>query len=146
MNMGAGFGMHGDDIGPGGGEIGDIGIDRTNHQMHVEGQVTVAAHSLDHVRPERQIGHEMTIHHIEMDVIGAGVGDRPDFSAQTSEISGENRGGDTDRLLHIECRYQVASAPASARLVGLPMVIRGSVGRRRNRRGRLARQDGKGGS
>ena len=43
MQMRPGLGMDGDDVGAGLGEGGDIGVDRRDHQMHVERQRRHAA-------------------------------------------------------------------------------------------------------
>ncbi len=42
----------------------------------------------------------MPVHHVDMDVIGAGSGDRPDFLAQPGKVGGEDRRRDPELLLH----------------------------------------------
>src|SRR6185295_11970828 len=69
------------------GRVGD-------HQVRVERQSGPAPEGLDGLRPEREIRHEVAVHHIEMDAIGAlplgaghGVGEVP-------EVGVEDAGGD----------------------------------------------------
>src|SRR3569623_1425164 len=49
-------------------------------------------------RPERDVGHEMAVHDIDMDVVGPRGLDSADFLAQPREIGGQYRRRDTDRL------------------------------------------------
>ena len=68
-----------------------IGIDRRDHQMHVERFFRVRAERLHHGRSDGDVGHEMAVHHIDMDEIGACLLDGLDFRAQSREIGGQNR-------------------------------------------------------
>src|SRR5690606_7303667 len=47
-------------------------------------------------RAEADIGHEMPVHHVDMDVIGAGFGNGHHLGAQPGEIGRQDRGGDAD--------------------------------------------------
>ena len=69
VQMRAGFGMNGDDVGAGLGEGLEIGIDRRDHQMHVEGLGRVRPQRLHHVRAEGDVRHEMAVHHVEVDPV-----------------------------------------------------------------------------
>jgi hypothetical protein len=89
-----------DDIGAGIGECGDEGIDRRDHQMYVERQCAVRFERLDHVRANGDVGDEMSVHHVDMDVVGAGVGNRSNLLAQARKVGGKYRGSDARRLLH----------------------------------------------
>ena len=100
MDVRAGLDMHGDDVGAGLGERFQIRIARRDHQMHVERLFGVAAHRLHHIRPDRDVGHEMTVHDIDMDPVGAGGVDRAHFLAELGEIRGEDRWGDDEWALH----------------------------------------------
>ena len=82
MHVRAGFRMHGDDVGAGVAEGLDVRIDRRNHQMHVERQLRVRADRLHHARADRDVGHEVAVHDIDMDHVGAGLLDRAHFLAQ----------------------------------------------------------------
>ena len=96
MQMRTGLGMDGDVIAAGLGEGLEIGIARRDHQMRVEDLLGVRAHRLDHVRPVGNVRHEMPVHHVEMDPVGAGLIDRADFLAQFGEIGGQDRGCDDE--------------------------------------------------
>ena len=97
LDMGAGFDMDGDDIGAGGGEIGEIGIDRVDHQMHVERFRAVPTQGFDDRWADGQIGNKMAVHHIDMHPIGAGRVDGRDLGAQLGEIGRQNTGRDQGR-------------------------------------------------
>ena len=49
----------------------------------------------DHVRADRDIGHEMPVHHVDMDPVGAGRFDRAHFLAEPGEIGRQDRRRDT---------------------------------------------------
>ena len=91
MDMRPGFGMHGDAVGAGLGEGLQIGIDRRDHQMHVERLFGVGPQRLHHRRADGDVGHEMAVHHIDMDEIGARRLDRLDLGAQPREIGRQDR-------------------------------------------------------
>ena len=94
---GAGFGMDGDDVGAGLGELGHVRVDRRDHQMDVEGQLGVRPQRLHHRRADGDVGHEMPVHHVDMDVVGPGLLDRAHLLPQPREIGREDRRRDTDR-------------------------------------------------
>src|SRR5690606_5307543 len=76
------------------------GIDGGDHQVHVEGLVGCLAHALHHRRAEADIGHEMPVHHVDMDEVGAGSVDCLNLFAQPGEIGRKDRGGDEDGACH----------------------------------------------
>src|SRR5580658_6464187 len=49
---------------------------------------------LAHHRPDRQIGHIVIVHDIEVDEIGAGVQHGIHFLSESGEVSAEDGGGD----------------------------------------------------
>ena len=100
--------MHGDDVGPGFGEIFDIGIDRRDHQMHVERFRTVRAQRLHDRGADRQVRDEMPVHDIDMDVIRPGGVNCAHLLAQFGEIGGKDRRRDTNGLLHGHSRFRGA--------------------------------------
>ena len=55
--------------------------------------------TFDRGRAEGQVRHEMPVHHIDMDPIGALGFDRADLGAEIGEIGRENRGGNLDRTV-----------------------------------------------
>ena len=100
MQVRARLRVNSDDVGPGLGEVGDKGIDRRDHQVHVERQLGMAAQRLDHLGPDGDVGDKVAIHHVDMDVVRAGARDRPDLGAQTGEIRRQDGRGNTNLLLH----------------------------------------------
>ena len=100
VDMRAGLGMHRDDIGAGLGKLGDERVHRRNHQMNVEGQRRAVPQGRDNVRTDRNVGDEMAVHDIDVDVIGACLVDGLHFVAEAGEIRGEDRRCDLDGLLH----------------------------------------------
>ena len=91
MQVRACFGMDGDDVGSGIGEGFDIGIDRCDHQVNVKHLVAMRAQCLDHIRADGDVGHVMTIHDIDMDVVCASGINRADVNTQLGEIGGKDR-------------------------------------------------------
>ena len=89
--------MDRDEIGAGLRESVEIGIAGRDHQMHVEEEFGMRPQRRDDRRPDRDVRHEMTVHHIDMDPVGAGGGDGADFFAEIGEIGGQDRGRDDER-------------------------------------------------
>ncbi len=87
-------------IGAGLGEGFEIRIAGRDHQMHVERLFGVRPDRFDDIRPERNVGHEMTVHDVDMDPVGARGIDRAHLLAQFREIGGEDRRGDDERPGH----------------------------------------------
>ena len=92
--MRAGFRMHADMIGTCLGKGGDVGIDRGDHQMHVQLHRGMRAQGFDDQRAEGDVGDEMAVHDIQMQPFRAGALHRFGFFAQAGEISGQKAGGD----------------------------------------------------
>ena len=44
--------------------------------------------------PNGQVGHEMAVHDVDVDPVGAGLVDRTHFLAEAGEIGGQDGGGD----------------------------------------------------
>ena len=61
-------------------------IGRGDHQMAVEGFRRRATDGADHRRPERDVGHEMAVHHVEMDPICPSRIDGGNLRAEAGEI------------------------------------------------------------
>ena len=94
---GVGLGMHDDQVGAGLGEGLEIGVGRRDHQVGVEAAWSLCgAERLHDVRAEGDVGHEMAVHHVEMDPVRAGLVDRAHLLAQAGEVGGEDRGSDED--------------------------------------------------
>ena len=103
--MGAGFGVDRDSIGAGRGEGFQIGVGRRDHQMDVERPRGEAPQAFDDRRPKRNVGHEMTVHDVEMVPVGAGLLDRADLFGKPREIGGEDRRRDCDFTDHPACPF-----------------------------------------
>ena len=78
----------------------DVRVARRDHQVAVEGLVDMRAQRRDHLRPEGDVGREMSIHHVEVDPIGAGRGDVAHFLAELGEVADRIEGAmTTDALI-----------------------------------------------
>ena len=67
----------------------------------------MAAQRSDHVGPDGEVRHEMPVHHVDVDPVGAGRFHRAHLLAELGEIGGKDRGGDkqrTHRILRHELR------------------------------------------
>ena len=91
MQMRTGLGMDGDVIAAGFCKRLEIGVAGRDHQMRVKDLLGVRAHRLDDIRPVGNVGHEMPVHHVEMDPVGAGRVHGADFFAQLGEIRRQDR-------------------------------------------------------
>lgn len=98
MDVRAGLVMHGDAVRAGLRERIEIRIDGGDHQMDVERLGGDAAHRLHDRGAERDVGHEMPVHDVDMDPVGAGRIDGADLLTQFGEVGGQDRGGDADGL------------------------------------------------
>ena len=93
----AGLDVHGDEVGrrprrtprcryrP----AGSSGGPRTVRRMRPQ--------RLDDLRPERDVGHEVAVHDVDVDAVGAGRVDRAHLLAEPGEVGGEDRGRDLER-------------------------------------------------
>ena len=64
-----------------------------------KGGLAVLAQRLHHHRSNREVGHEMVVHHVDMDPVGAGRRHRFDSRAERREIGRQDGGRDADGLL-----------------------------------------------
>src|SRR6185369_17372420 len=69
-----------------------------DHEMHVQRLGRRAPNRLDDDRSEAEVGHEATVHDVNVDPVRSGGIDRADFVAEASEIGGEDGRGDDERL------------------------------------------------
>ena len=92
--------VHGDDVGAGLGEGLEIGIAGRDHQVHVEHLPGVRAQRLHHVRADGDIRHEVAVHDVDVDPVGAGGIDRAHLLAELGEVGGQDRRGDEQRTVH----------------------------------------------
>jgi hypothetical protein len=91
VHVRAGLNVNCNDVGAGLGEGFEVKIARRDHQMHVERFLGDRADCLHHGRADGDIGHEMPVHDVNVDPIGAGGFDCADFIAQFGEIGRQNR-------------------------------------------------------
>ena len=98
--MGAGFRVHGNDVCTGFRKGRHEDIDGRDHKMDIEGLAAVRPQGLHHAGPDGQVGDEVAVHDVNMDIIGAGFVDRAHFFAQSGEVRRQDRGRYTGALLH----------------------------------------------
>ena len=97
MQMRAGLRMHRDVIAAGFRERLEIGIAGRDHQMRVEDLLRVRPQRLDDVGTVGDVRHEMPVHHVEMDPVGAGRVDRADLVAEFRKVRRQDRRRDDER-------------------------------------------------
>src|SRR5262249_33206128 len=100
MHMRPRLDVNGNDVGAGFGKSLEIGIAGRDHQVHVEHFLGVRTQRFHHAGTDRDIGHEVPVHYVDMDPIGAGVIDRAHLLAELGEVGGQNRRGDDERAWH----------------------------------------------
>ena len=110
VRMRPGLDMGGDHVGPRLGIGLDIGVDRRDHQMHVHDRLDMRAERLDRRGAEGQVRHEMPVHHVDMDPVGALRLDGADLGPEIGEIGGQDRWGDLDRAVEIHGALQSVRA------------------------------------
>src|SRR5690606_39711155 len=89
MEMRPCLGMHRDDVRPSFCKGSNVGICRGNHQMDIKGQAAVWTQRLHHLGTYGDVGHEVPVHDVDMNVVGACLCHRCHFFAQTSEVGRE---------------------------------------------------------
>ncbi len=111
MHVARGVGVEADEVGAGLGKGGGQRIDRPHHQVHVDrhghagGGLGVGLEGLADHGAEREVGHIVVVHHVEVDPVGAGGDDVVHFVAQAGEIGRQNRGGNAVGAAHApDCR------------------------------------------
>jgi hypothetical protein len=85
-----GLDMHGDGIRAGLEETRQIMIGMLDHEMNIERELRQFAHRGDKSGPKGNIVHEMAVHDVEMEPVGAGFLGAPDFAAELGEVRGED--------------------------------------------------------
>ena len=63
---------------------GALGV--LDHQVDVKGQLRVASAMFDRARPDRDRWNEVSIHHVEVHPVGAGLLEGCDFLPQPAEV------------------------------------------------------------
>ena len=84
----------------------DVALRLFDHQMAIEPQLAHFTAGLDDCGPHRDVGHEMAVHHVEVEKVGA-LFNGGDFLREFREVGGEQRWRDLD--VHVAgCRLPVA--------------------------------------
>ena len=93
------FGVEGDIGGAGFDKVADDAIDRADHQMRIDrcGDAVLAQGGADH-RADGQVGYVMVVHDIEVNDISTRGEYVVHFFAETGEIGGKNRWGNSEGL------------------------------------------------
>ena len=90
-----------------------------HHEVDVERQARMAAQGRDHRRANRQVGHEMAIHDVDVQDVGAsGLAD-PCCSSEVREVGGEQGRGELDHG-RAPCEAATTSEMTSRRRRGCP--------------------------
>ena len=92
--------VDGEPIGAGLSEGGHVAGRVADHQVHIERQVRDAAQCPHDGRTDGDVRHEVTVHHVHVDIVRAGGLDACDRLGQVGEVGGEYGGGDFDGLDH----------------------------------------------
>jgi hypothetical protein len=90
----AGFDMDSQDISPGRGEIAQVPIRLTDHQVHIDDSLIASGdwpYRVDDERPNCNVGNEVPIHYIDMNILGTSGQSLLYLIAEASEVSRENR-------------------------------------------------------
>ena len=98
--MGARFDVHDESIAAGLDVARREHIGRECHQVRFERLRGVLASGRDHVGSEREIGHELAVHDVPLEVIDAGRVEGFDLGTQAGEIARKYRGDDLNRKRH----------------------------------------------
>jgi hypothetical protein len=94
MEVAAGLGVHGDHVGAGAREVGDVALGLLDHEVTVEGAGSERAQRLDDERADGDVGDEAAVHDVDVDPVGAGAVEGADLGAEAGEVGAEDRGGD----------------------------------------------------
>ena len=85
-------------VGAGVDERLEVAIGLHDHQVHVERQRRGLAERFHHRHANGDVRHEVPVHHVDVNLIGAATRRGRDFGAEVREVRGENRGREPDRL------------------------------------------------
>ncbi len=99
MEVDRGFLMHGHPVGARIEEQGDEVPRPLDHQVDVQGEPGGFPERSDSLRPEGQVGHEVPVHDVDMDQVGAGLLGHLHRLAHLGEIGGQDRRRQHDHRL-----------------------------------------------
>ena len=66
--------------------------------MNIKRHLRDPVNGVDNKRSDRKVRHKMTVHHIHMEHIAAGILNIPDFLGQAAEVRGKQTGGEQNLL------------------------------------------------
>src|SRR4029077_4204456 len=126
IEMGPDLRVDGNAIRAGVGERGNKGVGRRDHEMDVERLLRVWTDGLNHSGTNGDIGHEVTVHDIDVDPVATGPIDGSNFLAEAREIRRQNGGGDQSiaRRCHRAAHPLTPRVPVSP---GLAVFSRNSI-------------------
>ncbi len=119
VEMRAGLGVDGQDVGAGLGKGGQVGIDRGDHQVDVERRPDMRPDGFDQRRAEGDVRHEMPVHDVDMHPVGALVLDGAALGAEGGKVGGQDRGRDLHGAVEGHWRAPSVSATLSGILAGI---------------------------
>src|SRR5437773_7970464 len=90
--MDCGFGVHRQHYCTGVHERGNVPVGLGNHEMNIQGELCHFPDRPDYWGTDRDVGHEVTIHHVDMKRVSAGFLDFSNLVAKRGEIRGQDRG------------------------------------------------------
>src|SRR6202050_304988 len=114
-NIGTNFAVDRDRIGTRFDEYLEIFFRLADHQMRIERKRGDLSNRLQHRHTHRDVGHEMAVHHVEMDQVSARPLDRANLLAHAIEIRRQYRGSDFVGLRHLSKDSACESHPQSFR-------------------------------
>ena len=82
--------VHGAAVGAGVGEVVEQLTGVVDHEVAVEEEVGALAQRLHDGRADREVGHEVAVHHVDVEQVGLG-GDALDLVAEPREVGREDR-------------------------------------------------------
>jgi hypothetical protein len=86
----AGLYVHVEDVAAGVSEAGQVILRPLDHEVHVQRDIHRFAYSGDNQRPKCDHRHEVPIHDVQVDVVGARGNRFPHLVANASEVRGED--------------------------------------------------------
>ncbi len=90
LQMHAGLGVDGDEIGPRPGIGLDPALRLLDHQVEVEREPGALLDGLDDGRSDRQVGDEVAVHDVHVDLVRAGGLDQRHGVAECGEVGGQD--------------------------------------------------------
>ena len=106
LQMHAGLGVDGDEIGPRPGIGLDPALGLLDHQVEVEREPGALLDGLDDGRSDRQVRDEVAVHDVDVDLVGAGGLHQRHGVAECGEVGGQDARGDLHGEVRRYCKRQ----------------------------------------